>query len=365
MKNKSTVAAIMIGFAASYYCSDLKAGNPGRSGQAGASELLIDPWAGTTGFADANTACVQGIEAQFLNVAGTARLNRTEVILASDEYLVGSGIHISTAGLNQPVGESGAFGISIMSMNMGNINVTTFDNPDGGIGYFTPQIINIGASYARHFSDKIYGGVNIKLISEAISSVHAFGAAIDAGIQYVDGKNQNIHFGIALQNVGPAMSYSGDGLAFETALPVTTSGQTETAQQRSQTYELPSRVNIGAAYDFYLAKDSGKKGNHRLTVAANFTSNSFTQDQEMAGVEYAYKTYFAIRAGYIFQNGITSDLSTDPTNGGRLTVFTGLCAGATLQYPVGKKHTLFGISYAYRSTNPYSGCHTIGIKMDL
>jgi hypothetical protein len=366
MKNKSTVAAIMMSFAASYYCSDLKAGNPGRSGQAGASELLIDPWAGSTGFADANSACVSGIEAQFLNVAGTATLNRTEVILASDDYLAGSGIHISTAGLSQPVGTSGAFGISIMSMNMGNINITSFDYPDGGIGYFTPQIINIGASYARNFSDKIYGGVNVKLISEAISSVHAFGAAIDAGIQYVDGKYKNIHFGIALKNVGPAMDYSGDGLVFTTPLPVTTSGQTESASQRSQAYELPSLVNIGAAYDFYLVKDTAnKKGAHRLTVAANFTSNSFTQDQEMLGLEYAYKTYFSVRAGYEYENGITASLSTDPTNGGRLTVFTGFCAGASLQYPVGKKHTLFGISYAYRATNPYQGCHTIGIKMDL
>lgn len=365
MKNKSTVAAIMIGFAASFYCSETKAGNPARSGQAGASELLFDPWAGTSSYAGANSACVQGIEAQFLNVAGTATLNRTEVILSSTDYLDGAGIHVSTAGLCQPVGESGAFGISIMSMNVGSINITSYDNPEGGIGYFTPSIINLGASYARHFSDYIYGGVNVKLISEAISSVHAFGAAIDAGIQYVAGKQKNIHFGIALKNVGPSMSYSGDGLAFETPLPgQNPSGATESAQQRSQAYELPSLVSIGAAYDFFLAKDSGKSS-HRITVAANFTSNSFTQDEEMLGVEYAYKTYFSLRAGYDYQGGIFSNLSTDPTSGGRLTVFTGFCGGATLQYAVGKRHTLFGISYAYRATNPYQGCHTIGIKMDL
>ncbi len=366
MKKKSTVAAIIMSLATGYYCTDLKAGNPGRAGQAGASELLIDPWAGTAGFADANSACVQGIEAQFLNVAGTATLNRTEIILASDDYLAGSGIHISTAGLSQPIGESGAFGLSIMSMSLGNISITTFDNPDGGVGYFTPQILNIGASYARHFSDKIYGGLNLKVISERITNVSATGVAIDAGIQYVDGKYKNIHFGISLKNVGPAMSYSGDGLAFQTTLPVTTTNSQEAAQQRSQAYELPSLINIGAAYDFYLMKDTAnKKGNHRLTVAANFTSNSFTQDDEMLGLEYAYKTYFAVRAGYEYENGITGSLSTNPTNGGRLTVYTGFCAGASLQYPVGKKHTLFGISYAYRATNPYQGCNTIGIKMDL
>ncbi len=369
MKNKSTVAAILISFAASYYCNEIKAGDPQRSGQAGASELLIDPWAGTSGFAGANSACVQGIEAQFLNIAGIATLNKTEIMGASTDYLDGAGIHISEIGLSQPVGESGAIGFSIMDMSLGTINMTSYDYPDGGIGTFTPDFINIGAGYAKHFSDYIYGGVNVKFIDEQIANVHAAGVAIDAGIQYVAGKQKNIHFGIALKNVGPPVTFSGDGLAFQTPLPQQqppNGSATETAEQRSQSFELPSLVNIGAAYDFYLAKDSGTKSVHRLTVAANFTSNSFTQDEEMLGVEYAFKSYFSARVGYDYQNGITSSLSTNPTTGGRLTVFTGFCAGVTLQCPFGKKkHSVFGVSYAYRSTNPYQGCNTIGIKLDL
>jgi hypothetical protein len=366
MKNKNTVAAIMISIAACSYCSEMRAGDPTRSGQAGATELLIDPWAGSSGFAEANSACVQGLEAQFLNVAGTAELKRTEVIISSTDYMDGAGIHISAAGISQPIGE-GAIGLSIMSMSLGTINMTSYDYPDGGIGQFTPQLINIGASYARHFSDYIYGGINIKLISEAISNVHAFGAAVDAGIQYVAGSEKNIHFGISLKNVGPAMSYSGDGLSFETPLPAGSNTQNiqETAEQKSQSFELPSLVNIGAAYDFYLAKDSGTKSVHRITIAANFTSNSFTEDQEMLGLQYAYKSYFIVEAGYDYQNGITDNLSSNPTTGGRLTAFTGFCAGATLQCPFGKKHTIFGISYSYRATNPYQGCNTVGIKLDL
>jgi len=373
MKNKSTVAAIVMSLAVSYYCSETKAGDPGRAGQAGASELLIDPWAGSSGFADANTASVQGIEAQYLNVAGTAQSTHTEVILASTDYMVGSGIHISEAGFCQPIGE-GAIGFSIMSMNLGTINMTSYDYPDGGIGTFTPQLINIGVSYARHFSDFIYGGVNIKLIDESISNVHTFGAAIDAGIQYVAGHDKNIHFGISLKNVGPAMSYDGDGLSFKTisntnplSAPSTSNpnSYTQTAQQGSQSFELPSLVNIGAAYDFYLAKDSGTKSVHRLTVAANFTSNSFTEDQEMIGVQYAYKTYFSLETGYMYQTGNWDALSTNPTDGGRVNAFTGFCAGATLQYSFGKKHTIVGISYSYRATNPYQGCNTVGLKLDL
>ena len=67
--------------------------------------------------------------------------------------------------------------------------------------------MNISISYAKAFSNSIYGGVSFKIISESISDISAEGVAIDAGIQYVTGKTDNIHFGIALKNVGPTMRF--------------------------------------------------------------------------------------------------------------------------------------------------------------
>jgi hypothetical protein len=369
MKNRNTLIAIMAGLSAFMFSPLAKAGNPARAGQAGASELLVDPWAGTSGFAGANTSCVQGLEAQFLNVAGLAFTQHTEVILGSTDLMNGAGINYSVAGLCQHVGDAGAIGLSIASMNFGNIPITTYDNPDGGIGNFSPSYLNLNFSYARGFSDNIYGGINIKLISESISNVHALGVGIDAGIQYVadvaKGK-KNLHFGISLKNVGPPMKFSGDGLATEANLPNGNSGSI-TLEQRSQEFELPSLVNIGAAYDFRLMKDSSGMSMHRITIAANFTSNAFTEDEEQLGVEYGFRRFLSVRVGYDYQKGIFSSLSTDPVNsGGRLTVYTGLCAGFTVQLPFGKgKTSSFGISYAYKTTNPYTGCHTVGIRMNL
>ena len=41
--------------------------------------------------------------------------------------------------------------------------------------------MNIGISYAKAFSNSIYGGFAIKIISESISNSKAQGVAIDAG----------------------------------------------------------------------------------------------------------------------------------------------------------------------------------------
>ena len=60
--------------------SSVFAGNKDRSGQAGASELLINPWARSSGWGNVSTANVQGLEAMFINVAGLAFANRTELV---------------------------------------------------------------------------------------------------------------------------------------------------------------------------------------------------------------------------------------------------------------------------------------------
>ncbi len=72
----------------------------------------------------------------------------------------------------------------MMSLDFGDIEITTNDLPEPVLGTYSPQYLNIGISYAKAFSNSIYGGVNFKIINEKISNVGAQGVAIDAGIQY-------------------------------------------------------------------------------------------------------------------------------------------------------------------------------------
>lgn len=174
--------------------STIKAGNKDRTGQAGASELLINPWARSSGWGGVNVACVNGLEGLFANVAGTAHTRHTELIFSHTQWLKGSEIDINTFGLTQKVGQAGVLGLGIMSMRFGDIPITTEDLPDGGIGNFSPNYMNINISYAKAFSSSIYGGINLKIISEVISDVSAQGIALDAGIQYVTGPKENIRF---------------------------------------------------------------------------------------------------------------------------------------------------------------------------
>lgn len=354
---KQLIKPIAFGFmAVSLVCGSINtafAGNEDRAGQAGATELLINPWTRSSGWGGINVANVFGLEAQFNNVAGLAFTKKTDISYSFTDWLKGSDVKINSLGLAQRVGESGVMALSVMSVGFGDIQVTTVDNPEGGFGNFKPQFFNLGISYAKAFSNSIYGGMTVRVISQSSSDVKAQGVAFDAGIQYVTGFNEdkdNLRFGISLKNVGTPMRYSGDGLSFRGNPPVVTSYQ-QTIQQRTERFELPSLISIGSSYDYRPAE------NHRLTFAGCFVSNSFTYDQYGLGVEYSFKDMFSLRGGYVTEKEQNSDE--------RLTALSGLNGGVSIDLPLGKSGKKLGIDYSYRATEVFDGSHGIGLRLVL
>ena len=331
------------------------AGNDQRVGEAGSNELLINPWARSTGWGGANTACVRGLEAMSLNVAGTAFTKNTELIFSNTNWLDGTDIKINSFGLTQGLGEdaeNGVLGISVINIDYGKINKTTVENPDGGLGTFHPRFTNITVSYAKKFSNAIYGGVAVKVLTSGTSEISMSGVAIDAGIQYVTGDDEQMKFGISMKNVGPRLKYDGDALSFRGVVPTTDLSMT--VKQRSQDYELPSLITIGGAYDFYFSDIDSLKREHFLTLAGNFTALSFGKDQYAVGAAYKYK-YLILRAGYVYEEEIDNDEN-------RTTALTGPSAGFSVEVPLGDSGSKFSFDYSYRNTDPFSGVHSIGVK---
>lgn len=327
-------------------------GNPDRAGSSGAGHLLINPWARSAGLGGSAMASVTGVEACFLNVAGLAFTPKTDLVFTNNQYLVGSGIKINSFGLGQKLGESSVIGITVMNMNFGDIPITEVDLPEGGIGTFSPNFTNIGLSYAKAFSESIYGGITVRMISESIYNVRSQGVSFDAGIRYVTGEDDKVRFGIALRNVGPPMAYKGDGLTMTAIIPDGPRQTSITMLQRSEKYELPSMVNVGFAYDFIFSE------NLKLTGDLQFTSNSFSRDQFGLGAELNFRDNFILRGGYQYETNIGSKENST-------TVFTGPAAGFTVQVPTGKTGTVIGLDYSYRTTHPFAGVHSIGAHITL
>jgi hypothetical protein len=235
-------------------------------------------------------------------------------------------------------------------MQFGDIQITTEDLPEGGIGSFSPSFSNIGISMAKEFSNSIYAGFTIRIVSEAISNVKSGGIAFDAGIRYVTGEDDRMRFGIALRNVGAPLRYDGDGLTM-TATPLGSSNNL-TMMQRSAYYELPSLVNIGLGYDVI------KNDNLVVEMNGQFTSNSFTKDQFGLSTEVRLRERFALRAGYLYESGLI-------TNDNVTTAYTGPTGGFSVNLPAGSSGSMISLDYSYRTSNPFNGTHTMGLKISI
>jgi hypothetical protein len=148
------------------------------------------------------------------------------------------------------------------------------------------------------------------------------------------------------------MTFCGDGLSFRGN--VIGSDNQLTVEHRSAAFELPSLLNIGASYDFYIGED------HIITASGTFISNSFQKDNIIVGLEYNFRNIFMLRGGYFYEEGILESMPE------RTTAYTGPAAGVSVQVPLNKEEgSNFSIDYAFRATNPYQGIHTIGARISF
>lgn len=334
------------------------AGNGDRVGSAGATELLINPWSRSSAWADAGISCANGLDAVYTNIAGLAFTDQTQIRFDRTSWLGGTGININSAGIAQRVNESSVISVTVMAMTFGEIDITTVNLPEGGLGQYSPVYSNFNVGYAREFSNSIYGGINFKVINESISNLNANAVAIDAGIRYVTGEEDQIKFGITLKNVGPTMRFKGDGLSIQVEYPET--GELATLEQRSSEFELPSLLSIGGSYDFIFSETQ------KLTTAVGFSANSFSNDQLRIGLNYGLelddKAAFNLMAGYVYEDGI---FENNFAYGSTVTALSGFTAGVSVDAIVGKSSSRLGIQYAFRSTRNFNGVHSIGLSIDM
>ncbi len=169
-------------------------------------------------------------------------------------------------------------------------------------------------------------------------------------------KGRDIHLGISLRSVGVNGVFAGDGLSYKVT---DDDGVSRTMQVRSAAFQLPTQLHIGLGYDIKLDKDSGVY-NNRLTIAANFTSNAYANNQFGLGFEYGFRRIFALRAGYQYEKNI-NDAEL------RINAFSGIAAGASIYIPLkkGGSDNMLSLDYSFRDSRILGATHSFGIRIDL
>ena len=146
-------------------------------------------------------------------------------------------------------------------------------------GSFSVSSFAIGGRVAQQFTPNLSVGVGVKTVSEKLGDASGIGTTFDAGFSVRHGV---FGFGVAAQNLGGHMAYSGAA------------------------YDFPTNIGAGLAV-------SHPGTGLSLAVDANFPSAYYSDVR--AGVEYRWKEMVAVRTGYRHELNATEDPLTGPTFG--------------------------------------------------
>lgn len=281
--------------------SEIYAGGQNRAGTAGAPELRIPIGARYLSMAGAPIATANGLEAIYWNPAGIdITPNSANALFSYRSYF--ADMSMNFAAVSGRLGEIGSVALSFRSLNIGDIQVTTMDQPDGTGQIISPNYFVLSLNYSKQLTDRVSVGVGFNLINETIDRVSASGLSFDIGVQYRNLFDvSGLALGVVVKNLGPQIKFDGNGLFVNANDPNALRGPTF-LKVDAQAADLPSEIALGVSYLRQIDDENS------LQISGTFQNNNYSYDDYKVGLEYSYKNLLFIRGGYLF-----SPQSTDNT----------------------------------------------------
>jgi hypothetical protein len=312
------------------------AGGSGRTGTAGALELIIPAEARGASMGGSVIAASEGTDAWFWNPAGAASLIGTEISAGRRAYI--ADISLDQVSVAHNAGSFGVIGFSVKALSMDDEPVYTTTQPEGTGEYFASSFVVVGASYARSLTDRVDFGINGHYISEKIFRETANGVAFDMGFLYRP-SIRGMAFGVVVKNYGPKMKF--DGPDFDQDIDIGGENDDHNARTQSASFELPSFIQFGVAWE----PITQSKNTWRVTGA--FQSNNFSEDEFRIGSEYVMSEQLFLRGGY--------------SGSSQKNYLYGFTAGAGLRVPLGS--TLTMLDYTWAEAGAFNSNHFFSLKM--
>jgi len=322
-------------------------GGQDRAGTSAAPELRIPVGGQYLAMNGAAVAIASGLEAIYWNPAGVYHTNTDASALFSYRSYIAD-MSMSFAAVSGNFGEFGTLGISFRDLSIGDINVTTMDQPDGTGEIISPTYFVLGLTYSKLLSDRVSIGANINLINESWANVSATGFSVDAGVQYRDLFVSGLAIGVVVKNLGGAMQYDGSGLIVQATDPNSERGQTF-YKVTAASFELPSEIALGVSYTRALNEEN------YLSISGAFVNNNYAFDDYKVGLEYSYKNIAFLRGGYLFSPQATDE---------RMNIWEDFTLGVGLNL---KEFSTLDISvdYAYIPVQFFDANNTFSIRVNF
>jgi hypothetical protein len=242
-----------------------------KAGSSGLQFLKIGVGARESAMGEAVTGIVNDANSVFWNPAGLAYVEKREVILSHNQWLVDS--KHNAAVIAYPIG-SFVVALNAITLDINEFEETTALQPDGTGRMVQAGDLLVGLCVAKRFTDKLSIGLQVKYVQEKLDNYKLSNVLFDVGTIYYTGFRQ-LRLGFALQHFGPDVNIV------------------------NQEFRTPLLFRVSAADEIFSID------NIDLTLAVELVHPTDNVEWVNFGMEINLLDYVELRGGYRLDNDLS------------------------------------------------------------
>lgn len=302
--------------------------------------LLIEPSARLAAMGNAGVTMYDEVLAAFYNPGAIGRLSGNGVQFTHSLWL--ADIEYNYVGASIRTGDLGNLYLSMTSLNSGEIDVRTVDQPLGTGERYTVSNFALGLGFGRQISDRFSVGVQVNYLHETIWHSSMSTVAFNAGTVYCLSEN-GLRIGASLSNFGVPGKYDGRDLRILYDSDPNTYGGNGSlpGQLLTENFSLPVFFRVGLGLPVNLNRSN------RLLLSVDAFHPSDNTESMSLGTEWNFLDVFSLRGGY--QNLFLEDSEV------------GLTLGAGLNYDFGGYAFRFDYGWADHGRLDSTQRFTLGV----
>lgn len=233
---------------------------------------------------NAFAALSNDVTAMFWNPAGLIHLQKNSFFVERINWI--ADISYNAVGYGKKLNADWGVGVFAATLNSGDVEVTTVEQPNGTGEYWTVTDVQVGISAANRLTSKFSVGSNVKYILEDLDGNTAGTWVVDMGTLY-DTRWRTIKLSMNIRNFGPEVQLDGNFNDFD-------NGTRITEPTDYLPYHFPMVFKLGIAGEPY------RDEMHRMTMVGEIEHPNDNIERYNVGGEYGFQEMFYLRGGYTF-----------------------------------------------------------------
>jgi hypothetical protein len=245
---------------------------------------------------EAYTTSAEDASSVFWNPAGIANVEQMQMLYFHQNYLLDITYNFGVVTI--PVNGFGTLGAFLGYMDMGEIERTTPEFPDGNGEKVSASSFVFGVTYARALTDRFSIGGNIKYVREGIWHSAAGGYAFDIGLIYKS-LFKNTRIGMSISNFGTSMKMEGRDMQVQHDIDAAIAGNNPNINGHLDTDEFPLPVLFRVGISNNIARDILNFTETDWIVAVDAVHPSDNKEYLNAGSELSFlNRLISLRIGF-------------------------------------------------------------------